>query len=695
VKSPKERKKGRGPASTIAANTGSSRWLHGKVVLSVLLFVLLVAYANSFQAGLVMDNKVLLAQDSRISALSWHNLRLIFTQDYWYTSSISGLYRPFSTLSYLFNYAILGNGPQPPGYHWINFLLHAANAALVYALGLAILGETMPAAALAAIWGLHPIQTEAVTNIIGRSDLLAATGVLAGLLCHIRSTAAAGGRRMLWLALLAAAGALAIFSKESGIVLVAAMAVYDLLYGVRASWRMHAWSYAALAPVFGLFFYLREQAFANLPPVHFPFGDNPLTGAGFIAARWTAIDVIGRYIGLLVWPQHLSCDHSYHQIPIAGWTAWPAFLVCVGAVGAALLWRRRRPAVSFFILWFFICLAPTSNLVLQIGTVMAERFLYLPSVGFAGCVVIGVLALYRRRPAWNAPALLAGICLVLAVRTYARNADWQSDYTLWASAVRSSPDSYKTHMALASAVADAGPQGLSLALDEIRRSLAILRDLPDARSTPVPYIDASSYLGQKADQGADSGSLYDEALGLLLHARRIEAANNEEHARQDRLRGQTPGPVTWVELYLQLGAVYLRKNDLARALEALEYGRDRRPVPAFFEQISVAQFRAGDLHGAALTLFEGRSMFPEYAKFSEGLVRLYGTLDPQGCALRKENGGVALNLGCPRVYADACTAADTVVQRCRRMGQQDAADDVERRVIRGLGCQPGLPHTAR
>jgi len=73
--------------------------------------------------------------------------------------------------------------PAPGGYHWVNLALHEVNVALVYVLGILVLGEIAPALALAAIWGLHPLLTEAVTNIVGRADLLAAFGVLAGLLC--------------------------------------------------------------------------------------------------------------------------------------------------------------------------------------------------------------------------------------------------------------------------------------------------------------------------------------------------------------------------------------------------------------------------------------------------------------------------------------------------------------------------------
>ena len=127
----------------------------------------------------------------------------------------------------------------------------------------------------------------------------------------------------------------------------------------------------------------------------FPFGDNPLVGAGFWTARLTAVKVIGRYFGLLLWPARLSFDYSYNENPLFGWglTRWedleghrrPDRLCCSRRCVALRSFRRNKP-VFFSIGFFFATLAPTSNLVILIGSIMAERFLYLPSVGFAdGC----------------------------------------------------------------------------------------------------------------------------------------------------------------------------------------------------------------------------------------------------------------------------------------------------------------------
>ena len=128
-----------------------------------------------------------ISRDARIRAVTPQNLRLILTEEYWPGSTTIGLYRPLTTFSYLLNYAVFGNGTDPAGYHWVNLALHGVNVSLVYLLGILVLGAAAPAFALAALWGLHPLLTESVTNIVGRADLLAAFGVLAGLLCYVKS----------------------------------------------------------------------------------------------------------------------------------------------------------------------------------------------------------------------------------------------------------------------------------------------------------------------------------------------------------------------------------------------------------------------------------------------------------------------------------------------------------------------------
>jgi tetratricopeptide (TPR) repeat protein len=495
----------------------------------------------------------LILQDARLRAVTPQNLGLILTEQYWHGTTAFGLYRPLTTFSYLLNYAVFGNGTHPAGYHGVNLALHAVNVSLVYLLGLLVFEGAAPALALAALWGLHPLLTESVTNVVGRADLLAAFGVLAGLLCYVKSASAGGWRRLLWVAAMVVAQAVGIFSKENAAVLPGIMLLYDLTWRRRVAWQARALTYSALLLPLAAFFYLRGTLQMHILA---RFSENPLVSAGFWTARLTAVKVIGKYLWLFVWPARLSADYSYNAVPLFGWhpadwedtKALIALAVCLGAVLLAVRWYRTRKPLFFFLVFFFVALAPTSNLVVLIGSIMAERFVYLPSIGLAGCVVASIYALGRQvsrrrllamRTAW---IVLGFLCLACAVRTYARNFDWVDDLSLWTSGVEVCPESAKTHNNLGNALAQV-PGRLPEALAEYQ---AALRIDPD-------YAEAHNNLGLAL---VNSGGPLPDAIAQYEAAVRINPdfadAHNNLGTALSQLPGRLPDAVAQYEAALRI-----------------------------------------------------------------------------------------------------------------------------------------------
>jgi tetratricopeptide (TPR) repeat protein len=481
------------PVTQTPAGHRSDRYRHSWRILSLWVLIF-AAYSNSFHAGLLFDSAGVIEQDPRIRQATPQNIQSILTGQYWYVNATAGLYRPVTTLSYLMNYAVLGNGTRPEGYHWVNFALHGINVALVYALGVLVFRQPVLAWALAAIWGLHPVLTESVTNIVGRADLLAAFGVLAGLLCHVRGATVTGRRRLAWLVALVVAQTVGLFSKESAAVLPGIMLLYDLIWSERGTRRIRAPAYAALALPFAVFFNLHGGIETHMVV---EFTENPLVHAGFWTARLTAVKVIGKFLWLFLWPARLSADYSYNAVPVFGSAAsfWEnakaliAVAVCaVAALLAVLLavrWRTTGKPLLFFLAFFFVALLPTSNLIIIIGSIMAERFLYLPSVGLAGCLVAAIHALSQRisvkwraapRAAWVTMGL---VCLAFAARTYARNFDWQDERSLWTSTVNAYPESARPHYNLGTALAQL-PGRLPDAIAEFESALRIRPDYAEA-----------------------------------------------------------------------------------------------------------------------------------------------------------------------------------------------------------------------
>jgi tetratricopeptide (TPR) repeat protein len=673
---------------------------HAKLIAALWIWVLL-PYANSFRTGFPTDNTYIILKDTSIRAATWQNVEQILTKDYWHATFASNLYRPLTTLTYLFNYAVLGNGTHAAAYHWVNFALHAINVALVYFLGLALLHKTVPAFGLAAIWGVHPALTESVTNIVGRADLLAGFGVLAALLCHIRTGREAGWRKAVWLSALAAAAAIGIFSKESAIVVLAAMAIYDLAF---PAWRQRAWGYAAAALPVLLFLYIRTQVLADHPVGLPAFIDNPLVAADFWTARLTAVRVIGKYLWLLVWPVRLSADYSYNQIPVFAWhfRTWGdwATLVTLAISGVslvlALLTRRRSPALFFFILMFFAALAPTSNVFLLIGTIMAERFLYLPAICLAGCLALGIGAVAGRMAPTSGRvftvAAMVSVSLCFAGRTFARNFDWLNDHTLWTAAAEAAPDSYKPYNGLAAQALAAKPPDLDAAAAATDRELAVLNSMPVELGSARPYATAGSAYRKKGDaanSAAEKAVWYRKGLAALergqqvdrFEGRRIEAMSA---ARGERVRSG------WDPLYLDLGLTYLRLDDPKSAVDAFAYGRSLSTAPEFFEQMSHAYRALGDRRQAAISLLEGLVYDPSWTGFASQLADLYKETEPGSCALRQSGNGESLDLACPLVHDELCTASRNIQRLHVQRAEADKAGAIANSAVRELGCPAEL-----
>ena len=168
---------------------------HLSVIFGLGIIVLLTFSNTLHNTSFALDNKFIILEDPRLRKATPENLGLVFHEDYWWPKAVSGLYRPLTTLSYMFNYAILGNASNSTGYHWINFLLHWLDASLVYFMALLLLEAFWPAAFLAGLFATHPIVTESVSNLVGRADLFATAAIVGGFLCYAKSTTLDGWRK--------------------------------------------------------------------------------------------------------------------------------------------------------------------------------------------------------------------------------------------------------------------------------------------------------------------------------------------------------------------------------------------------------------------------------------------------------------------------------------------------------------------
>jgi tetratricopeptide (TPR) repeat protein len=431
----------------------------GRLAIAVALLSVLV-YANSLTNGFALDDDPIIQRNHQLQSLA--NLSRFFGQDYFEPSRHMGLYRPLVISSYALTVAFAGGDPLP--FHLVNVVLHAANAVLLLLLVLRLTGDRLLAAGAGFLFAAHAVHSEAVASItLGRPELMATLfGLLTLHLLAIASRPGAHRAGVAYAASLVCFG-LALLSKESAIAILPIAVVVDWLYaqdapqsvgrGLLATLRNGGARYAGLALVMAACVGARVEALGDMPTPPVPMVDNPL---GSLPLEWrlsNAALVALRYGALLLFPLTLCSDYSFDTIPIASTLTDPALLVglpLLCALAALGVWSARADReICFGLLFTVLAFAPASNLLLPIGTILGERLLYLPSVGF--CLV---LTRALQRLAWVLPTTAAGqrralgtvlavVCALHGARAAARNPDWRDDHTLRLHDIRIHPKSVK------------------------------------------------------------------------------------------------------------------------------------------------------------------------------------------------------------------------------------------------------------
>lgn len=730
-------------------------WTPHLTVVMILMAITLMTYANSLRnTGFALDNKFIIQEDPRLRVFDFstdamakttrQNIKLIFTQDYWWPKAVSGLYRPLTTLSFMLNYSVFGNGDQAAGYHGINWALHTINTALVYFLVLVLLDNLWPAFFTGAVFATHPISVESVTNIVGRADQLATMTVLVGFLLYVKSTTVPGKSKVPWLVALMLLTLVGIFCKETAIVVLGVVGLYDITYRLEQkhpNWLVNLalnfrdfflTGYVALVPVLLVLFIVRKVVFAQLRPPELPFVDNPLVDTEFWTARLTAIKVIGKYFFLLVWPAQLSCDYSFNQIPIVSWRFntwedWKAIIALIAVavvILVAIRSYRRNKAVFFYILFFVGTFLPTSNLFPKlgdplfeketwvIGSIMGERFMYLPSIGFAGCLVIAVYAACRWvvlrfnlvefiQTIWLqvlARSVLFAVITAFGIRSFVRNFDWDNDVTLWTKDVQTCPDSFKTHKSLAYALYETDPEGKNIdrIIAEGEQALAV------TERTQIVMLHLGAYYRIKGDtlaQRSGDGSIistpasavfYEKSVQVLLKAVPLDHAFNADMRRKEIKRGKTAEQIADIgnhEIYWNLGISYMRLGKLQEALNAYQYMRHLSPLNAD-AHLSIASvfLAANDLNQAAVALIEALLLDNSRQEALRYLIEIYRQIDTQQCAVDRTQGQPKLDISCPLVKQHMCAAHLDLVRSLVAAKQSEYATQTRKSAVEQYQC---------
>jgi tetratricopeptide (TPR) repeat protein len=592
------------------------------LVLAPLVAILI--YLPTTRYGFVLDDEAVVVENPLMQDLG--DLPRLLVAPYWNRPMQGGqLYRPLTSLTLALDRAIAG-GPRPGWFHFVNTLLHGLATLLVTLLALEVLPGAGAALVAGLLFAVHPVHVEAVAGIVGRAEILAASCVLASLLLHRKAQRLPG--RGGWLAMLAAWGTafLGMMAKESAAVAGLLCAVSDMAFTPGAGSGRRRVLYAGHAAVFAAFLGARllvVGAIGTGGPI--PFVDNPAASAGPVAGRLTAVGTVARYAALLLWPRRLSADYSFDQIPIIHSILDPlalaGSLIVLLLVAGGVLLLRRAPAGGFALLWIAISAMLTSNLLVFIGTAMAERLMYLPSIGL--CLLAG-WGVARAAEGGHARIALAGAlcaCMALGARAWTRLPDWRDDFALYSSAAMVSPRSARIRYNLGNAHLRREEYGR--AEDSYRMALSILPGFNDARvnlgMALLQQGRASEALGHFQTAAQERPGRADIALNLG-NAYRVLRHDDEAEAEFRRAIALDPGSA---KAWNNLGSIAMARSAYAGAVEHLRKAVDLEPEVAIFRvNLADALVAAGRAEEATPHFETAARLAPDLPETLRGLGEL-------------------------------------------------------------------------
>ncbi len=552
-------------------------------VYLILLLLAFLPYLNALANSFVYDDRQQVLENPYVH--SFRYLGRIFGSTVWTFEGAQGVtnyYRPLMTFAYLIAYKIFG--PLPFGFHLMNLVLHAAVVLLLFALTEQLFQDRLLSLITSGLFALHPIHTESVSWIAGITDLELSFFFLLTFLLYLRLVDPSRETAPSWPSYvpMLLAYCLTLLSKEQALVLPALAIVYEHFYRpdratsqFRGKWRR----YLPLCLVAAAYIAFRRFALGGFAPAVWR---PTLPWRGVLL---NAVALIGSYLGKLIWPAHLAAFYVFHESRsirdprvLAGLAG---LLVCAGLF--IWLWRNARP-LSFALLWMGATLAPVLNARWMPAQVFAERYLYLPSVGF--CWLIGgAVARFWRQARGESPsanrALLrqaivmsvAVVACLYAVRTVERNRDWRSDEVLYRRTLEAQPDAQVIHTNLGVYYADRGDWAAAerewiLALGPGKPSAVTLNDLGLVRKNQKRYGEAADLFEQAIGLRPKYMEPYKNLAEMYEEMGRLVDADGQFQQAVSLAPLDTNARNTYGHFLLQLGRISEAREQFARSAEA-------------------------------------------------------------------------------------------------------------------------------
>jgi protein O-mannosyl-transferase len=604
----------------------------------------LLPYLNTLHNGFVYDDSDQVLNNPYIR--NFHHLREILTTNVWSyrggEPGTSNYYRPLMLLSYLLCFAFFG--PHALGFHAMNVLFHATTVIMVFKVAERMFRQSSVAFATAVIFALHPVHTESVAWIAALTDLQLTFFYLLAFWIFLGLPSWRGRRWLMAQLALAASFTLALFSKEPAATLPALASVYEHFYRddrAQTGWVRKVSRYGVLWGVgIGYFAFRIHFLGALLTP---RVSRNMLPGDVVLAAA----ALTGQYLMKFLWPVKLCAFYAYPNelADLFGWMVFGFFSVCFLALISIVLWKRAR-LVSFGVLWFLVTLAPVLNPMWMPASVLAERYLYLPSAGLCwalGWTIVWLVGVRRGSLALRWGLSVAGAVLVTlcVFRIVTRNRDWHDEFTFDTRTLAQSPTAYQMLNNLGEFYYNRGDLGAA-EREWVRGQKLWPANYTILDNLGLVYTDEHRY---------------DDAIDVLQQSLRSKPANPDAHvnlglayvamgerqtAEQEFQAGLALAPFS-VRAHNHLGQLYLDEGRYREAAEQFRRSLESVPSAKAYSGEGLALWRMGRKDKAEADFKAAEAMNPRDAHNHFVLGSFYGELGRTQEAVREYQAGLSIN----------------------------------------------------
>ncbi|XP_060530397.1 protein O-mannosyl-transferase Tmtc3-like [Cylas formicarius] len=579
---------------------------------AVIVLTCVACYYNSCYCDFVFDDISAIKENRDLRP---HTPAVnLFFNDFWGTpmhkEQSHKSYRPLCVLTFRLNY--LFGQLEPMGYHLVNMLLHSVVCLMYFRMCSMFLPELSSFVA-AMLFAVHPVHTEAVTGVVGRAETLSSVFFLAAFIFYSKATRNRKYTEWKFVACSMTAIATAMLCKEQGISVAGVCAVYEVFVvqkvrlqeikhflksavNTKSSYNLPKSNaatkrLAVLLTTTILLLLARLHIMGSQLPVFTRF-DNPASVAVTPARQLTYHYLIGVNLWLLLFPCNLCCDWTMGTIPLVesffdvrnlATLATYCLLVALGMT--ALTSENRHQSVVLIISTSLLVLpfVPASNLFFPVGFVVAERVLYMPSMGFCMMIAYGwhtIREKLNRKLAW------ACLCLMLlshGTKTYLRNWDWENEYTIFMSGLRVNQRNAKLFNNVGHALESRGEfedalaffkTAVSVQNDDVGAYINVGRTynhLKMYKEAEEAYLKAKSLLPKAKPGESYQARIAPNHLNVFLNLANLISKNHTRLEEADMLYRQAISMrADYTQAYINRGDILIKLNRTKEAQEVYE-----------------------------------------------------------------------------------------------------------------------------